>query len=142
MAIACIAAGQVGKEGVFNIGAAKFGSMRETLENLIEHAKTSSKVTSVPEKFAEFSMNITSAIGLSPLGHYHSLMYGKSMYFESQKAYKTLGFKPRYSNDEMFAETYDWYCDNRVAILSGKMAGSKHQSALRQRILQIVPYFL
>ena len=35
-------------------------------------------------------MNITSAIGLSPLGAYHSLMYGKSMYFDIQEEKKFL----------------------------------------------------
>ena len=87
-------------------------------------------------------MNITSAVGLSPLGAYHSLMYGRSMYFDPEEAKSSLGFEPQYSNDEMFACTYDWYCDNRMAILTGELAGSKHQSAMKQKILQLVPYFI
>ena len=142
LASACIAAGDSKKEGIFNIGTDRFGTMREVLENLAKHANTTTKVKSVPARLAEVGMNFTSSFGLSPLGAYHSLMYGKSMYFDPNEAKEKLGFQPKYSNDEMFAATYDWYCKNRSAIIVGELAGSKHQSAMKQRLLQIVPYFL
>ncbi len=142
LATACIAAGDLKKEGIFNIGTDRFGTMRQALENLIKHAGSATKVRSVPAKLAEMGMSFTSSIGLSPLGPYHSLMYGKSMYFDTDEAKIALGFKPKYSNDEMFAATYDWYCQNRSAIISGQIVGSKHQSAMKQKILRIVPYFL
>ena len=78
---ACVAAATSGKSGTYNVGAEKFGSMREVLEDLTQYAGTGSKVKSVPAWLAETGMNITSSLGLSPLGPYHSLMYGKSMYF-------------------------------------------------------------
>lgn len=142
LATACIAAGKTEKEGIFNIGTDRFGTMREVLENLIKHAGTTSQIRSVPAKLAEIGMNCTSALGLSPLGAYHSLMYGRSMYFDPKEAKEALCFQPRYSNDEMFAATYDWYCENRNAIIAGELAGSKHQSAIKQRILRFLPYFL
>lgn len=142
LASACITAGEAGKKGIFNIGSDCFGTMREALENLTKHAGTGSKVVSVPAKLAEIGMHITSKLGLSPLGGYHSLMYGKSMYFDANEAKNELGFKPKYSNNEMFVATYDWYCKNREDIVLGRVAGSKHQSAMKQGILKIVPYFL
>ena len=142
LATACIAAGDAKKDGIFNIGTDRFGTMREALENLVKHAGTTTKVKSVPARLAEIGMNCTSAVGLSPLGAYHSLMYGKSMYFDPNEAKKTLGFQPKYSNDEMFSATYDWYCENRKSIISGELAGSKHQSAMKQKVLHAVPYFL
>ena len=142
LADACIAAGTAPREGIFNIGTDRFGSMREVLEHLANYAGTGSRVKSVPANLAKIGMNITSTIGLSPLGSYHSLMYGKSMYFDIENAKKSLNFKPVYSNNEMFEQTYDWYCERRDDILSGRLAGSKHQSAIKQRVLRIVPYFL
>ncbi|TNE63841.1 MAG: NAD-dependent epimerase/dehydratase family protein [Alphaproteobacteria bacterium] len=142
LADACIAAGEAEEAGTFNIGTDRFGSMRDVLEKLVQHAGSKSRVKSVPAGLAEFGMKVTSAIGLSPLGPYHSLMYGRSMYFDIADAQAKLGYKPVYSNDEMFAATYDWYCANRDQILSGSLSGSKHQSAMKQRILTLVPYFL
>lgn len=142
LATACILAGESPITGIFNIGTDRFSSMRDALENLILHAGTGSKVKSVPAKLAEIGMNITSMLGFSPLGAYHSLMYGKSMYFDPEEAKLSLGFQPTYSNDEMFVSTYDWYCANRDDIISGRLQGSKHQSALKQKILSVVPYLI
>ena len=91
---------------------------------------------------ARLGMNATSVIGLSPLGPYHALMYGESMYFDLSHAYKTLNYKSKYSNSELFAESYDWYVANRDAILAGEISGSGHQSKLRQGILSVIPYML
>ena len=116
--------------------------MREALENLCKHAKTGSVVKSVPFKPAVIGMKISSYFGLSPLGAYHALMYGKSMYFDIIKASKDLNWKPSYSNDSMFRESYDWYCQNRNTILSKNNAGSHHQSKVKQGILSIFSRFL
>ena len=93
------------------------------------------------KRLAQIGMGITSSLGLSPLGPYHSLMYGESMYFDIAKAEQELGFSPRYSNIELFIETYDWYVRNREQILSG-ITGSGHQSRLRQGLLSIIPSLL
>ena len=116
--------------------------MRDVLTNLIMHSKSKSKIKSVSSKFTERSMSITSKLGLSPLGAYHGLMYGKSMYFNIDFAKKELDFNPIYSNDEMFIESYEWYCRHREEILSGKLDGSRHKSAMKQGILKLVPYLI
>lgn len=142
LAAACIAAGEKGGCNTYNIGARVYGSMRDTLEALIAHAKTTSRVVGINKKLAQVGMGITSALGLSPLGPYHSLMYGESMYFDIGKAERELGFSPTYSNIELFTETYDWYVRNRAQILSGKITGSGHQSRLHQGLLSVIPPLL
>ena len=82
--------------------------MREVLEILCAHAKTGSRVKSVPMAPAVAFMKLTSALGASPLGPYHSLMYGRSMYFDITKSKTELAWQPRYSNNEMFVHSYDW----------------------------------
>ena len=74
------------KSGIYNCGSDNFGTMRETLENLCKYSKTGSNVKSVPFWPAILGMKISSSLGLSPLGSYHSLMYGRSMYFDITKA--------------------------------------------------------
>ena len=80
-------------------------------------------------------MKISSKLGLSPLGDYHALMYGRSMYFDILQETKDLGWKPKYSNDEMFYETYIWYVENRIEILENKDKKSAHRSPIKQGIL-------
>ena len=126
----------------YNIGASNFGTMHETLDKLIVHSNSKSKIKSLSSKFMQKGMNITSALGLSPLGAYHALMYGNSMYFDNELAKKELNFNPIYSNVDMFIESYEWYCKNRELILSGELSGSGHQSVMKQKILRFVPYLI
>ena len=135
-----LAAGRAGAT-IYNCGTDRFGSMRDVLENLCAHAGTGSRVTSVPMAPAILAMNATSALGLSPLGPYHALMYGRSMFFDVTKARKELGWRPRYSNDEMFVQSYDWYLRNREVILRQK-AASHHRSPLRQGVLALAKHML
>jgi nucleoside-diphosphate-sugar epimerase len=142
LAAACMLACNAPRAGTYNIGAAQFGSMRETLERLVRHAGTTSKVKSVPKGLAELGMRATSALGLSPLAAYHALMYGESLYFDISKAQRELGYAPKFTQDQALADSYDWYVANRDAILSGRMGGSKHQSALAQGVLRLVPHLI
>jgi len=142
LAEACIAAGERPGSSVYNVGAEKFGTMREMLEGLIAHAGTKSRVRSVPMRAAILAMNAAGALGLSPLGPYHSLMYGRSMYFDISTAMRELNWAPRYNSLEMFCESYDWYCAHRESIPSGFGSRSKHQSAIKQGVLALLRYVL
>ena len=142
LAKACIAAGKKPIGNSYNIGAQKFGSMRDAIQHVIDNSDSDSKIKSVSSRYTEKAMNIASKLKFSPLGNYHALMYGKNFYFDTSHAEKELNFSADYSNDEMFLESYKWYCLNRESILSGKKNGSKHQSAVKQRILRLVPYII
>jgi dTDP-D-glucose 4,6-dehydratase len=82
-------------------------------------------------------MNVTSRLGLSPLGAYHALMYGRSMYFDITKAQQLLGWQPEYSNEQMFVDSYEWYLAHRDEVLAAKHQ-SHHRSAVRQGVLAAV----
>lgn len=135
LADACILAANKKGSDEFNIGAANFGTMYEVLDNLIQAVGSKSKVKSIPLRPAEIMMNITSFLGLSPLGPYHAMMYGRSMYFDIAKAQKILGYDPQYSNDKMFLESYQYYVKNREKLLSNKTDKSAHKKLLKQKIL-------
>lgn len=141
LADACVlAAGRAGAT-TYHCGADRFGTMRELLERLCAHAGTGAKVRRLPMAPAVGLMNLASAVGLSPLGPYHAMMYGRSFYFDIGKARGELGWQPRFSNDEMFAQSYDWYVRNREDVLRSNGA-SPHRSAVGQRALALVKYLL
>jgi nucleoside-diphosphate-sugar epimerase len=142
LAEACIlAAGRPGP-GTYNCGAERFGTMRETLEAVCRHAATGSRVIGLPMGPAIALMKLTSVLGLSPLGAYHSLMYGRSMYFDNSKARSELGWAPRFSSEEMMIESYDWYVQHREEIECDRSARSHHRSPLRQGVLALVSRLL
>lgn len=127
----------------YNCGAARFGTMREVLENLCRAAGTGSKVRSLPMGPMVAAMEVSSRIGISPLGPYHSMMYGRSMYFDISKAQQQLGWQPRYSNDEMFVESYQWYLRNRESTLQNAGAGaSHHRSAVKAGALKVLRWII
>jgi nucleoside-diphosphate-sugar epimerase len=142
LAEACILAGEKPGPDDFNVGASHFGTMGEALENLCRHAGTGSKLKSLPMWVMEPAMNAVSALRLSPLGKYHALAYGRSMYFDSSKAIRQLNWKPKYSNDDMFIESYNWYVRNRDAVLNSNWDASPHKSPVKLGILALLEKFL
>jgi nucleoside-diphosphate-sugar epimerase len=140
LAEACRLAGQRPGPATYNCGADQFGTMRQALEALCRHAGTGSRVRSVPMAPAVLGMKLTSWLGLSPLGPYHALMYGRSLYFNIGKAKRELGWQPRWSNEAMLTDSYDWYLANRLRALAS--GGSLHRSAVKQGVLQVVQWLL
>lgn len=139
---ACLLAAARPGSTAYNCGAERFGTMREGLETLCRHAGTGSRVRSVPRWPAEFTMQITSVLGLSPLGAYHALMYGRSLYFDITRARAELGWHPHYSNAEMLIDSYEWYVANHAQI-ADRRGASHHRSAVRRaRALRLVEWLL
>jgi nucleoside-diphosphate-sugar epimerase len=135
----CIRAGELAGPDVFLAGAADFGTIRQLITALIEHAKTKSVIRSLPMRPATAMMNLTSKLGLSPLGPYHALMYGREMFFDISKTVEKLGYAPIFGNTQAICESYDDYVGNREQILSRKDA-SHHRSAAREGILRLMRY--
>lgn len=137
LAAATIAAAERPGFAVYNVGAERFGTMRETLEALCAHAGTGSRVYPVPMGLAVAAMRLTSALGLSPLGPYHALMYGRSLYFDIGRAKRELAWQPRWSNVEMICDSYDWYLRHKATLARGT-PGSPHRSAVAQGVLDLL----
>jgi nucleoside-diphosphate-sugar epimerase len=137
LADACVRAAARPGSAVYNVGAARFGTMRQLLEALCAHAGTGSRVYSVPMRLAVAAMQLTTALRLSPLAPYHALMYGRSLYFDLTRVQTELGWQPRWSNDEMICQSYDWYRAHQAEVLQGAGA-STHRSAVKQGVLELL----
>jgi nucleoside-diphosphate-sugar epimerase len=119
---------------VYNIGALEFGTMRETLQALVDHAATGSRVRSLPVAPARFAMRAGASLGLAPFAPYHWLLYSESLYFDVAKARSELGWEPRHSNASMVIESYEWFRAHRGE--AGDGARSHHQSPVRLGLLR------
>jgi nucleoside-diphosphate-sugar epimerase len=141
LADAAIKAAERKGPATYNCGAEEFGTMRETLEGLVRHAGTGSRVVGVPMAPAVAMMNVSSRAGVSPLGAYHSLMYGRAMYFDVAKAKRELRWAPKHGNVEMFCDSYDWYLRHRDEVLH-RHGASHHKSPVKQGVLRAVGWAL
>ncbi len=138
LADACILAANYDQSySSYNIGASDYTTMRQTLEPLCTFANTGSKVYSLPLKPVEILMNVGSILGLIPLGPYHSLMYGRSLYFNCDRAKKELGFKPKKFTNEMFRESYEWYLKNALHKSFGD-GHSAHTKPANEKLLRFI----
>ncbi len=140
LAGACIKAMVRPGVAVYNIGAETFGSMRQTLEALTAYAGTGSRVKSLPMGPAVWGMKLMSTLHLGPLAPYHYLMYGRDMYFDLTRARQELGWQPRWSNIEMFKQSYDWFLAHRHEITADGSV-SAHRSAVKLGLLRLLKWW-
>jgi nucleoside-diphosphate-sugar epimerase len=113
--------------------------MRQLLDGLVAHAGTRSPIRALPFRPTQLAMAATSKLGLSPLGDYHTLMYGREMFFDVTETKKLLAWEPRYSNAEMIAESYDWYVAHREEVL-GRKDASHHRSPVKLGVLKLLEF--
>ncbi len=134
LADACLRAVAREKPAVYNIGASEFGTMRETLEALVDHAGTGARVRSLPAGPARAGMRTLAGLGVAPFAAYHWLLYGESLWFDTRRAYEELAWTPAHSNESMVIESYDWFLEHRDELDTGR--GSHHQSPVRLGVLR------
>jgi nucleoside-diphosphate-sugar epimerase len=136
LAEVCLLASQSSGPLIVNAGTDRFGTMRESLESLCRHAGTGSKVRSLPAGATSLAMRAAAGLGLAPFAPYHWIMYSKSLWFDIEHARTALGWQPRFSNEEMFADTYDWFVANRAITTADGM--SHHRASSKQGALRLM----
>ena len=125
--------------GAYNVGTDRFGTLREGLEKLVAYAGSTSKVTSLPAGLAINTLRALDLLHLSPLAPWHYLTYHKPFYFDVQPLLK-MGWKPRYSNDEMFRESFDWFKQHQGRLVQ-EGAASPHRNLVKQGLLALLKKF-
>jgi nucleoside-diphosphate-sugar epimerase len=136
LAAACLLTANVPGPLIINAGTDRFGTMRESLESLCAHAGTGSKVRSLPARPTSLAMQAAAALGLAPFAPYHWIMYSKSLWFDIEHAQQALGWQPKFSNEEMFAASYDWFIANRQH--TEDEGASHHRTTAKQGALRLM----
>ena len=126
------------KSGVYNIGTNKFGTLREALENLIINVDSLSKVKSLPVGLSIFALQALDKLRLSPLAPWHYLTYHKEFHFDVSNIIE-LGWEPKYSNDDMLLESYEWFMQHHFD--NNENIKSPHRSAVQENILKLIRFF-
>jgi nucleoside-diphosphate-sugar epimerase len=135
LAEVCLLAGARSGPLVLNAGTDRFGTMRETLESLCRHAGTGSQVRSLPAGPASLGMRAAAAAHLAPFAPYHWIMYSRSMWFDIEHVREALGWSPRWSNEEMFVDSYEWFLAHR-AETAAHDGRSHHRTTAKQGALR------
>ena len=124
----------VGGEAL-NVGAGSFGTVRDDLQALIDHAGSGSRLLPVPVRPAELSLRALERARLSPLAEWHYKTAHKDSFVSIEKARDLLGWEPRLSNADTLRATYDWYLAH-LAEMRG--SGTTHRVPWDQQALGLL----
>lgn len=126
-----------GQGGTFNVGTDRFGTLREDIEGLARHARRSPRIVGLPPVPAMAALAVLHRTGLSPLVPWQYRTLHRDCHFDPGPL-QALGWRPRYSNARMLAESYDWFLRQRVEPAGQAAHRSAHGSPLRQRLLGVL----
>jgi nucleoside-diphosphate-sugar epimerase len=118
-----------------NVGAERFGSVREDLGALCRHAGSGARLLPVPARPAEVVLRGLELMRLSPLAEWHYRTAHRDSYVAIEKARRLLGWEPRLSNAEALCATYDWYLAHVHEL--GR-SGTTHRVPWDQRALGLL----
>lgn len=127
------------KPGYYNVGTDRYDDLETSLMNLANHAGTSTNVRHLPKELTVKSLELLDVLSLSPLAPWHYLTYGEDFYFDLSPLTE-LGWKPKYSNDEMLFEAYDYFVEHYEEF-SNANEGSAHRKKVKQKVLWLLKQF-
>ncbi len=122
---------------VFNIGAERFSTVKEDLEEFFRAIGSKSKIVSTPAFVVKKILWIFEKLKLSPLYRWIYDTADKDSYVSIEKIKKVLRWQPKYSNAEALINAYRWYQKHYHEIKS-RPAGVTHTVGWRQGILGLV----
>lgn len=112
----------------YTIGGDGVLTLRDLYQEVIQYAKSTSKIVCLPKAPALLALSILNAMKISPLGVYQYSMLGQSMYADTTKIKKKLGWKPKKTIAQSFIENYVWYTkhkDTFAEVGSGKFSSNR-----------------
>jgi len=100
-------------EGVFFFGALNFGTIREDLQSLLDHAQTGAHLRFVPQMVARIGLRGMELAGIVPPSEWHYMSaWSRDSVVDVSRAVEELGWRPRWSNKEALRNAYDWYVES------------------------------
>lgn len=124
---------------IFNIGAKEFGTTRSDFQAVLDYAGHGGRVVSLPEKPVILALRFLERLRLSPLYKWIYETVGKESFVSIEKAEKTLGFSPKYSNRDALIRNYRWYLEHKDKF--NQTAGVTHRVPWSQGALKCAKWF-
>ncbi len=125
----------------FNVGAEKFRTVKQDLQELFDYAGSGSTIISTPAFLVKKTLFVLEKLRLSPLYKWIYETADKDSYVSIKRLKKTLNWRPKYSNGQALIKAYQWYLDNYQDVKS-KTPGITHTVGWKQGILGVVKKLL
>jgi len=119
----------------FNVGAKRFGTVREDVGALCEYAGTGARVMATPAGLVKAALRLFELLKLSPL---YKWVYGtadRDSFVSTERIERALGWSPRYSNAQALIRSYQWYLDHYTEV--EQAVGITHRVAWKQGVLKL-----
>ena len=123
----------------FNIGAKEFTTMKEDYQAGLDRAGCGKHIIGFPAKPLIWALRILEFFKLSPLYKWVYETACEDSFVSIDKAEKTLGYAPKYSNKDALVRNYEWYLDNLASFEN--RSGISHRVPWKQGILRIFKVF-
>jgi nucleoside-diphosphate-sugar epimerase len=123
----------------FNVGAKKFGTMRENFQAVLDRAGHGKHVISLPAQPMIWTLKLLEQLHLSPIYKWIYDTAAQESFVSIEKLETKVGFVPRYSNRDALLRNYDWYVAHRDEY-RGK-TGISHRVPWKKGALRLAKYF-
>jgi nucleoside-diphosphate-sugar epimerase len=123
----------------FNVGAAEFTTMKQDYQVVLDAAGFGKKIVTFPAGPVIAVLKVLEFLKLSPLYPWIYETAAKDSFVSIEKAQKTLGFAPKYSNQDALLRNYKWYIANKSKFTGG--TGVSHRLPWKQKALKLVKIF-
>lgn len=123
----------------FNIGAKEFTTMKEDYQAVLDHAGHGKRIIGFPAKPLILALRILEFFKLSPLYKWVYETACEDSFVGIEKAEKTLGFTPQYSNKDALVRNFEWYLANLKNFEN--RSGISHRVPWKQGILRFFKIF-
>jgi UDP-glucose 4-epimerase len=123
----------------FNIGSDDVKSLADIYRYVVKHARSRSRVKSLPLKPALAAMKLSHRLKMSPLGPYHYKMIAEDFSFDTTRIKTRLGWSPTLTNEEMLWRAYQYYSENRIDIEKRRDV-SAHRQPARMGVIRLLKW--
>lgn len=137
--LACMTLEKDRLNSTFNIGAAKFSTMKKDYQTVLDEAGFNKRIISFPAEPVIIFLRLLEKMKLSPLYPWIYETAPKDSFISIEKAKEILNFQPEYSNSDALLRNYKWYLDNKDRFTGSE--GVTHRVPWKQRALKLVKVF-
>ena len=125
-------------DGVFNVGAAEFGTICEDFQAVLDRAGHGKHIIRLPQAPAIWLLRLLERMRLSPVYQWVYDTMARDSFVSTDKIRDQLGFTPQYSNRQALIRNYDWYVGNCEQL--GAAPGLTHRAPWKRGVLDLAKH--